>query len=170
MYPRSFYFVELTQEAPDFDDRILHIKTADAIKPDAKMPWKEIDFKGMIESRFLFRTALSKSILPFALYKPDLVVLPITIEANRNFKRIELQSSKDLQRKGYLNAARWFINAENIWKIHRTEKSKGMSSNDRIDFQRGITEQNLNLPFTWFCIIHRQKMQTQLLLKEMILI
>lgn len=145
--PRSFYFVELTQEVPDFDDRILHIKTADAIKPDAKLPWKEIDFKGMIESRFLFRTALSKSILPFALYKPDLVVLPILIEEEDNIKRIELQSAKDLQHAGYLNAARWFNDADNIWKVHRTEKSKGMSSNDRIDFQRGLTEQNLNKQF-----------------------
>jgi len=145
--PRSFYFVELTQEVPDFEDRILHIKTADAIKPDAKMPWKEIDFNGMMESRFLFRTALSKSILPFALYKPDLVVLPVIIEKKDDIKRIVLQSPKDLQRAGYLNAARWFTDAENIWKIHRTEKSKGMSSNDRIDFQRGLTEQNLNLPY-----------------------
>ena len=92
--PRSFYFVELTQEVKDFEDRILHIKTADAIKPDAKMPWKEIDFNGMIESRFLFRTALSKSILPFALYKPDLIVLPITIETNINIKKIELHDAK----------------------------------------------------------------------------
>ena len=128
--PRSFYFVQLTQEVPDFEDRTLHIKTADAIKPDAKMPWKEIDFNGMMDSRFLFRTALSKSILPFALYKPDLVVLPIIIETENDIKRIVLQNPKDLQRAGYLNAARWFTDAENIWKIHRTEKSKSMSSND----------------------------------------
>ncbi len=142
--PRSFYFVELTQEVPDFEDRILHIKTADAIKPDAKVPWREIDFKGKMESRFLFRTALSKSILPFALYKPDLVVLPITIETNNGIKKIALHDAKELQREGYLDAAKWFTNVENIWRIHRTEKSKSMSGNDRIDFQRGLSEQNLN--------------------------
>lgn len=145
--PRSFYFVELTQNVPDFDDRILHIKTADAIKPDAKMPWKEIDFKGMMESRFLFRTALSKSILPFALYKPDLVVLPIIIEEKDNIKRIQLQSPKDLQRTGYLNAARWFTDAENIWKIHRTENNKIISSENYLNWQNKLTEQKLNAPY-----------------------
>ncbi|MDE3183963.1 MAG: N-6 DNA methylase [Bacteroidota bacterium] len=145
--PRSFYFVQLTQEVPDFEDRTLHIKTADAIKPDAKMPWKEIDFNGMMDSRFLFRTALSKSILPFVLYKPNLVVLPIIIETENDIKRIVLQKPKDLQRAGYLNAARWFIDAENIWKIHRTEKNKTISSENYLNWQNKLTEQNLNNQF-----------------------
>lgn len=145
--PRAFYFVELLQEVEDFEDRILNIKTSDAIKADAKIPWKEIDFNGKIESQFLFRTALSKSILPFALYKPDLIVLPITIQTKQGIKKIELHDAKDLQRSGYLNASRWFKDAENIWKVHRTEKSKSMSSNDRLNFQRGLTDQNLNSPY-----------------------
>ncbi len=145
--PRNFYFVELVQEVPDFDDRILHIKTSDAIKPDAKMPWKEIDFQGQIESQFFFRTALSKSILPFALYKPDLVVLPITVESDEGLKYIELHDVMEIRRMGYLHAAKWFTNTENIWNIHKTEKSKNMSSSGRLDFQRGLIEQNLNCPY-----------------------
>lgn len=146
--PRSFYFIELTISVSDFEDRIIHIKTADAIKPDAKPPWKEtVNFSGMMESRFIFRTALSKSILPFALYKPDLIALPITIELNKyGNKEIQLHTPIHLQRNGYLHAARWFQNAENIWNIYKTEKSKKMSANDRLDFQRGILEQNLNIP------------------------
>ncbi|MEP6952025.1 MAG: hypothetical protein ABI863_22235 [Ginsengibacter sp.] len=145
--PRSFYFVELTQDVPDFDDRILHIKTADAIKPDAKMPWKEIDFNGKMESRFLFRTALSKSILPFALYKPDLVVLPVTVETNDGMKKIKLHDAIDIQRQGYLNASKWFSNVENIWKIHRTEKNQIISSENYLNWQNKLSEQNLNDPF-----------------------
>lgn len=73
--PRAFYFVELNQEVPpDFEDRILNIKTADSIKADAKAPWKGLEFTGRIESRFLFYTALSKSILPFAMHNPDMAV------------------------------------------------------------------------------------------------
>jgi hypothetical protein len=114
--PRTFYFVELTQETPpDFDDRIINLKTSDAVKPDAKAPWKDIAFNGKIESRFIFRTALSKSILPFALFQPDLVVLPITIENNSiNQKVIKLHSAEKLMNEGYLNASRWFTHAENI--------------------------------------------------------
>ena len=145
--PRSFYFVELTQDVPDFDDRILHIKTAEAIKPDAKMPWKEIEFSGKMESRFLFRTALSKSILPFTLYKPDLVVLPITIEQDNDVKKIKLLDATDIQREGYLNASRWFSNVENVWQIHRTEKNRVISSEDYLNWQNKLTEQNLNDPF-----------------------
>ena len=40
-------------------------------------------FTGKIESQFVFRTALSKSILPFAMYKLDLVVLPIDAVYNK---------------------------------------------------------------------------------------
>jgi hypothetical protein len=133
--PRTFYFVQLTQEKPpDFEDRIINIKTSDAVQPDAKIPWKGLDFTGKIESRFLFRTALSKSILPFALYKPDLVVLPVTIElSNNNQKKIKLHSANELMKYGYLNASKWFQNTENIWKVHRTEKNQIISSEDYLN-------------------------------------
>jgi hypothetical protein len=147
--PRSFYFVELTAETPDFDNRILHIKTAEAIKPDAKSPWKEtVDFNGQMESRFVFRTALSRSILPFVLYNPGLVVLPVTIQTNKNgHKEISICPPVELQRKGYLHASRWFRDVENIWNVYKPGKSKKMSANDRIDFQRGLTEQDLDIPY-----------------------
>jgi methylase of polypeptide subunit release factors len=144
--PRNFYFVELTQEIPpDFEDRTINIKTSDDIKVDAKMPWKEINFEGRIESQFIFRTALSKNVIPFALINPELVVLPLTVSNKAGTKRIAIHKPDELRKEGHLQAAQWFQNAENIWNIHRTEKSKNMSSNDRLDFQRGVTEQNLNI-------------------------
>ncbi len=144
--PRSFYFVQFVQEMPDdFEDRIINIKTSDIIQVDAKAPWRGIDLSGKIESQFLFRTALSKSILPFALFKPDLVVLPVIITANKQGnKSSKFYSSNDLRREGFLNASKWFANSERIWDLQKTAKSKNMSANDRIDFQRGLTEQNLN--------------------------
>lgn len=147
--PRTFYFIQLTQDIPDdWKERIINFKTSDEIQPDAKVPWKGLSFTGKIESEFIFRTALSKSILPFALYNPDFVTLPIVVETNNyNKKKIVLHSAKELLHNGYSNAAKWFQNAENIWNIHRTEKSKNMSSIDRIDFQRGISDQNLNAPY-----------------------
>lgn len=147
--PRAFYFVELDQETPpDFEDRILNIKTAGSIKADAKMPWKNYEFKGQIESRFLFRTALSKSILPFALYNPDMIVLPITTETGDDgLKQIKLHSAGELRQLGYLKASKWFMDKERIWEIHRTAKSANMTANDRINFQRGVTDQDLNARF-----------------------
>ncbi|HMN49452.1 MAG TPA: N-6 DNA methylase [Ignavibacteriaceae bacterium] len=143
--PRTFYFVDLDQEEPpDFNDRIISVKTSEAIQGDAKKPWKGLKFSGMIESKFIFRTALSKSILPFVLYNPALVVLPILIETDRGYKAIRLKNSEELLKNGDTNAAKWFKNNENTWEINRTAKSESMTCNDRLDFQKGLTVQDLN--------------------------
>ena len=147
--PRSFYFVELTQEIPDdFTDRIINLKTSDAIKADAKAPWKSIELSGRIESKFLFRTALSKSILPFTLYNPDLVVLPITVEVNEsNQKEIRLHSADKLMSDGYLNASRWFKSAERFWDQLKTENNKDMSPENYLNWQGKLINQNLDSPY-----------------------
>lgn len=147
--PRAFYFVELTQETPpDFVDRIVNIKTSEAIKTDAKAPWKGLEFTGRIESKFLFRTALSKSILPFALFKPDLVALPVTIKLNdNNEKEIQLHSADELMSEGYLNASRWFKNAENTWELLRTEKNEKVTLEAYLNWQNKLTSHNLNNEF-----------------------
>ncbi len=146
--PRCFYFIELNQDfPPDFNDRIINIKTSDAIKNDAKKPWKDLEFTGKIESKFIFRTALAKSILPFALYKPDMVVLPVLIENNNGRKEIKLLSANDLMQEGYLNASKWFSNVENTWQLLRTEKNKNISSEDYLNWQNKLTQQNLNAPY-----------------------
>lgn len=147
--PRCFYFVEIIQDVPkDFKDRVINIKTSDLIERDAKKPWKGLEFTGKIESKFIFRTALAKSILPFALYKPDLVVLPVLIEKNNEGnKKIKLQSAKDLMQEGYLNASKWFNNVENTWQIHRTEKNQNISSEDYLNWQNKLTQQNVNAPY-----------------------
>jgi hypothetical protein len=147
--PRSFYFVELNQEKPeDYEDRILSIKTTPSVKAESKPPWNGLDFSNRIESKFLFRTALSKSVLPFAIINPEMVVLPIEIKINsERQKEIVLHSSASLMNLGYLNASRWFSVAENIWDISKTEKSKNMTTLNRLDFQRGLSDQNLNVPY-----------------------
>ncbi|HNQ59506.1 MAG TPA: N-6 DNA methylase [Bacteroidales bacterium] len=146
--PRAFYFVELDQQMPDdFNDRIISLRTSKFVKADSKDPWK-LEFSGRMESRFLFRTAISKSILPFHLYKPDFVVLPLIIQINENqFKKIEIHTADDIMNMGYLNASRWFRNAERIWNINKTEKSKNMSTIGRLNFHNGLTQQNLNAEY-----------------------
>jgi hypothetical protein len=144
--PRTFYFIELTQEMPpDFEERIINITTSDAVQPDAKAPWKGLKFTGKIESQFIFRTALSKSILPYVLYKPDLVVLPIEVVLDKiKGKQIQISSAKKLMDSGFINSSKWFSQTEETWEAYKTEKSKNMLANDRIDFQKGITDQDLN--------------------------
>lgn len=173
--PRTFYFIQLTQDVPpDFHDRIINIKTSDNVQTDAKPPWKGLDFTGKIESQFIFRTAIGKNILPFYLFKPDLVVLPLVMKRDRNDnKSLLLYSSSELRKAGFLDAAKWFANTEKIWDLQKTEKSKNMSANDRLDFQKGLTEQNLNHQFVLIysgrgtdassCVIERLKLDFEFL-------
>lgn len=147
--PRTFFFIELTQEIPtDWEDRIINIKTSEEIQKDAKVPWKGLSHSGRIESNFIFRTALSKSILPFAIFNPDFVVLPVTIEVNsRNEKQIRLHSPKALLESGYRDAAKWFSNAENVWGQNRTEKNGDFTLEYYLNWQGKLVQQNLNSPY-----------------------
>lgn len=144
--PRNFYFVELTQEEPeDWDERLINVKTSSESMKQAKKPWNEIDMHGQIDSQYFFRTAISKNVLPFVLYNPELVVLPIKISQEN--KQISMQTHEEILREGFNKTALWFRDVKNVWDIHKTEKSQKMSANNRIDFQRGITEQDLNKPY-----------------------
>jgi len=146
--PRSFYFVDFQAEIDNITREIVGIKTSDSIKTDSKPPWKGLNLKGRIENQFLFRTALSKSILPFALINPQLIVLPIFIDKNeKGEKNILLKNSNDLIFENCNKSAKWFQNSENIWNINCTAKSRKMSSNDRVNYQKGLTSQNLNASY-----------------------
>lgn len=150
--PRAFYFIRVDmnykdgwQKDYDWADRILNIRTSDAAIADAKKPWKGLSFSGWMESKFIFRTALSKSILPFALFRPDLVVLPIIIEKNaEGSKTIKLLTGDELMQNGYMDAASWFRNAERVWKIHCTEKNRKITSGNYLNWQNKLTAQNLD--------------------------
>lgn len=139
--PRNLYFIELTQSEPDdFEDRIMHVQTDQEIKKDAKEPWKGIELKMSINSLFLFRTALAKNILPFTLINPTLVHLPIEIDENQH---PVLLHWREIRKKGFIESSKWFQSVEDNWDKYKTEKSKEMTYLDRLEYQRGITEQNI---------------------------
>lgn len=147
--PRAFYFIEMNQNYPkDWISRILEIKTSKEIENDAKKPWKGIELLSKMESEFIYRTAISKNILPFNLYNPLLVTLPLLIEIDDNEQKlIKFHDSVTIKKEGYLYSSIWFQNCENIWNQLKTQKSKNMSSYDRLNFQRGIVSQNLNFQY-----------------------
>jgi SAM-dependent methyltransferase len=153
--PRAFYFIQLDMNyepgwEKDFDwnDRVLNIRTSDPVKADGKKPWKGLSFSGWMESNFIFRTALSKSIMPFGLFRPDLVVLPVIIEHDSDKKKqVKLLSSDELMQEGYMHASKWFRNAENIWEINRTEKNRNMTFENYLNWQNKLTTQNLNAKY-----------------------
>ncbi len=141
LVPRNFYFVELTQTEPDdYDDRVIHVQTDQEVKKDAKEPWKEIELKMSINSQFLFRTALSKNILPFALINPTLVHLPVFIDENLH---PILLPWKEIRTKGFIDSSKWFKEVEEHWDKHKTEKSKDITNLQWLNWQNKLTDQTL---------------------------
>jgi len=140
--PRNFYFIELTQPEPsDFIDRTITVKTNEEQRKFAKKPWKNMKIKGRIDSRFLFRTAISKNLLPFALVNPELVFLPIEIKDDGG---LDLIDWGEIKRRGYLDSASWFKKVYQYWEKHKTESSANMTYLQRLDFDNGIVGQNIN--------------------------
>src|SRR6185436_12436101 len=124
IYPRAFFFVELDQELPpDFHDRVVNVRTSASAKEEGKGKWKQIPpLGGRMESRFLFRTARAKSVLPFALVNPDLVALPLVRSLKGNKRHLSLMKSSELLEQGFIEASKWFRKAEQLWDRNKTEK------------------------------------------------
>jgi hypothetical protein len=127
-------------------DRYLQVKTSEESKAVAKPPWKKITMQGAVHSSFLFRTAISKNIIPFGLIRPPLVVLPVVINFNKDIKskQIRVLDWQEIKNLGYTETATFFKRAGSYWNKYKTEKSHDMSSIDRLNYQRGLTDQDLN--------------------------
>jgi hypothetical protein len=89
---------------------------------------------------------LAKNILPFSLFKPELIFLPLVIREKRT-KEIKILTGKELMREGYLNASKWFQKAENVWDINKTEKNKNVTLLDCINWQQKLTKQDLDTKY-----------------------
>jgi hypothetical protein len=145
--PRTFYFIEAERGFEITSVSEPKVRTLKSIISDAKKPWKEISFSKIVNSKFIFLTAISRSILPFSIFKPDYVILPLKIENIKGKKKIILQNPKEIQKEGYSKAYKWFEDCGNIWNIHRTEKNKVNTSYDYLNWQNKLTSQNLNAPY-----------------------
>jgi hypothetical protein len=100
--PRSFYFVAVKdlRELPPELDRLYSIETDPEQAEIGKPPWKDVRLKGQAEGRFLFLTALSRHVVPFALLRPSLTVLPV----ERGIMSLYVKTAAELRRSG---ARKW---------------------------------------------------------------
>lgn len=145
LVPRNFYFIEPTQKVDGtFTGKSFAAKTSDASNRQAKEPWKDIIVTGRLSSEHLFRTALAQNVLPFALHKPLLVLLPAKLGKSG---KLIMQSSKDVLEAGALDTAKWFKTVESHWLSERTERSKNMSNLGRLDYGKGLTSQDFDMPY-----------------------
>jgi hypothetical protein len=153
--PRAFYFVQsqgaMLDGQPDLVDRIVNLRTHPLAVEGAKKPWDEICLTGAMQGKYLFRTALARNVLPFALVNPPLVVLPLVKEGDvdADGKMLpgkthwRLLDAAELTSRGDVEAARWFGQSERLWGERRSPSAikQKMTSNGRVNFQRGLTDQ-----------------------------
>jgi type I restriction-modification system DNA methylase subunit len=139
--PRNFYFVSIEDldGKPD-PDTLYPAKTNEVSALDSKPPYKDLRLQGNVEGRFLFRTAISHHVLPFALLEPAIVVLPLE-ESNGLYYTM---TTHEIKRKGYRDFAKWMESAEKIWVEKRAAKSSSQSALQRLDYHKGLTAQSPN--------------------------
>ena len=99
--------------------------------------------KGRVEGRFIFSTALSRHLLPFALIDPPAILLPC--EANGN--NLTVLTADELRSKGYREFAQWMHEAESLWNVARKQKAERQTLYERLDYHAGLTCQTLSAPY-----------------------
>ena len=156
--PRAFYFVQ--PQGPslygltDLADRTVALRTHTLAVEGAKKPWDGITIAGSMQGKYLFRTALARNVLPFALVNPPLIALPLVQEDAIDSAGMPLPGkmhwrlldAAELTARGDIEAARWFGRCESLWEQRRTDSAKkqNLDCNARLDYQRGLTQQPVN--------------------------
>ena len=142
--PRSFYFVRVGDMNATIDpDRLYNVETDPEQAEDAKPPYDAVKMKGRVEGRFIFSTALSRHLLPFALVCPPPLLLP----CETNDGSLTVLTADDLRRKGYREFAKWMHEAETIWNAARKRKAEMQTLYQRLDYHAGLTCQTLSAPY-----------------------
>ncbi len=140
MTPRSIYFVNLRDSEVSEPNGIYWAETDPEQAKEAKPQYRDINLSGQIEGRFLFKTALSKHVLPFVLRDLPTVVLPILDED----RRLRQLSSVELRALGFREIGKWMSSAERIWDDRRGEKADRQTLGERLDYQKELTNQRLS--------------------------
>jgi hypothetical protein len=142
--PRNFYFIKLGEFSARIDPDCTYFATTDPVQArEAKAPYSGVELQGTLPGAFLFRTAIAKNVLPFLVVDPALVVLPVVVQDHR----ARVCSSEELERDGWRDCGAWMSQAETLWNKLRERKAKRQSLCERLDYQRGLTSQDLALPY-----------------------
>jgi len=140
--PRVFYFVD--QENEQWPKTGVINKSVLSVKSDltlARKPWI-VSLRGRVEGKYIFTTALSRNILPFSIFNPPMVVLPVAVRG-REDKQFRLLEPKELMAAAARNTSLWFENAEKTYLEGRTARAKEnkLSMLGRLNYQQGVTAQ-----------------------------
>ena len=116
------------------------LRTSKAANLGAKTPWK-VEVDGKVEAAFLFGTALAEDLVPFAIRRLRLVILPLM---TRDGKLIMLHPDEMLE-EGAPLACDWVKQAEAIWE--EKKKATQPSIYDYLNYDQKLTKQNPQAQF-----------------------
>ena len=139
LVPRCLWFVETPRNQP-VNVRAPFLRTSKAASLGAKGPWK-VEVDGRVEAAFLFGTALAEDLLPFALRRLRLVVLPLM----KKDRKLVMLKPDDILAEGAPLASNWIENAQKIWDRRRKEKNQSMY--ERLNYNRLFTNQDPQAKF-----------------------
>ena len=139
--PRSFYFVRVRDMNRTLDpDRLYNVETDPDQAEDAKPPYDTVKMRGRVEGRFIFSTALSRHLLPFALVYPAPILLPCEVKGSS----LTVLTGDELRRRGFREFAKWMHEAESVWNTARKQKAESQTLYERLDYHAGLTCQMLS--------------------------
>lgn len=139
--PRSLYFVKVSDLNGKVDpDRMYWAETEREQAAQAKKPYNDVHMSGQVEGKFIFTTAVSRHLVPYAMLPPVTVVLPVDVKDNT----LSIVTADLLTRNGYRDFGKWMTKAEKIWDDKRGEKAEKESVYEWLDYQGKLTAQNLN--------------------------
>jgi len=142
--PRSFYFVSVEDMSVPIDpDRLYSVETDPYQAEDAKPPYDTVKMKGWVEGKFIFSTALSRHLLPFALLNPPAILLPCESEGSS----LTILTADELRDSGHREFAKWMHEAERLWNAARKQKAERQTLYERLDYHAGLTYQTLSAPY-----------------------
>jgi len=142
--PRSFYFVSVGDMSGPIDpDRLYSVETDPDQAEDAKPPYDTVKMKGWVEGKFIFSTALSRHLLPFALLNPPAILLPCETEGSS----LTVLTADELRDRGHRECAKWMYEAESLWNAARKQKAQRQTVYEWLDYHGKLTAQSLAHPY-----------------------
>jgi hypothetical protein len=139
MFPRNFYFVTIVKD-PFLGINPHSPKVKSNEDNETKPPWTDVVMEDEVESNFLYASLIGEKIVPFGKTEFSLTVLPIFVADGQPHV---IKNYEELQTRGFPKAAAYFQTAESKWAENATEKSSKMTPYDRLDYRKGVENQNL---------------------------
>lgn len=135
LVPRCFWFIQPTPGAVH-NINAPFLETCIDAKKEAKKPW-EVFLQGRVEKEFLYDTVLAKGLLPFAIFRKELIFLPIIDSKGI----VIMMNSEHLLSEAKEHASQWMQEAEELWKARRSSEERTIYQ--RIDYNNTLTNQNI---------------------------